>query len=363
MKLSPLVWLVTRRLQTLGCSIALIATLAAAACPERSSTAPKTSPRVYAITVVPAYKTRSMIPPDDTVCLGDSLVYKATFFDSAGHVIPSSAFPSTDTLHWSSFESTSRGSLSLIPGAPQALFVAETTDITAPQRGPVFGPYGILATLSSAPGVQGRAYVWVRACGITGTWTGTWSGVSWGEPRPPSGSWPSSPVSGTWVLDLQGVDLASQTASGTLAWAGADAYWTYTFDTAGTITSATPHSYAVSRTLQLDASNTSVILETCPRIFRLVFQGFRPSPPFPPDTTYGPQLITTLNPNFTLIGIVPDSVRYKTGGFITHPFGPLPGTMSGTGFSTGNLSGQENTMYSDRPGFGDHLVGACDRLP
>ncbi|MBU0712869.1 hypothetical protein KJ762_02910 [bacterium] len=77
-----------------------------------------------------------------------------------------------------------------------------------------------------------------QLCGI---WSGIWSGISGGA----EGA--TSPVSGTWILNLQSVDWANQTASGSLTWNGSDTYW-----------NPGPHAYIVDRTLIFNNFNAEL---------------------------------------------------------------------------------------------------------
>ena len=79
-----------------------------------------------------------------------------------------------------------------------------------------------------------------KLCGI---WTGTWSGVSSlggiiGK---------TTPVNGTWKLNLQSVDWEHHTATGTLTWNGSDAWWSRELNDVDDSKSM-PHYYNVDRT-------------------------------------------------------------------------------------------------------------------
>ncbi|MDB6027342.1 MAG: hypothetical protein JWM68_3565, partial [Verrucomicrobiales bacterium] len=128
-----------------------------------------------------------------------------------------------------------------------------------------------------------------------GTWSGTWSGSSYGRNNPMQPE-PTAPVSGTWILNLQTVDLANQTASGTLTWNGSDAYWTYTSDGSGFYSSPTPHAFVPNRTILFNSSNTTFTTpqgNVCGR-FDLNIQGFF-NAPNPSDAFYGPNFSVALN--------------------------------------------------------------------
>lgn len=74
---------------------------------------------------------------------------------------------------------------------------------------------------------------------LIGTWKGTWTGLSYGPKN-------TTPVSGTWTLNLMTIDWSKQSATATLTWAGTDAWWDY----AGNDTKANnsmPHYYNVNQ--------------------------------------------------------------------------------------------------------------------
>jgi hypothetical protein len=86
-----------------------------------------------------------------------------------------------------------------------------------------------------------------KLCGI---WSGTWSGLSYQGKK-------DAPVNGTWELNLQSVDWAHQTATGTLTWNGSDAYWNYVGNDAD-LNSSVPHYYIVNRTLIFNNFNAEL---------------------------------------------------------------------------------------------------------
>ena len=75
-----------------------------------------------------------------------------------------------------------------------------------------------------------------KLCGI---WKGTWSGVS-------SGPKTTTPVSGTWTLNILTIDWINSSATATLSWSGNDAWWDYAGTDAEAINSK-PHFINVNR--------------------------------------------------------------------------------------------------------------------
>jgi hypothetical protein len=163
---------------------------------------------------------------------------------------------------------------------------------------------------------------------ITGTWNGTWNGTT------VSGHNPNQPgmvdtVSGTWVLNVQSVDTAKMTATGSLTWVGNDAYWTYTYDLNGNITSTTAEPFPVNRTINFDATNTTITNPTGCVGYQLTILGFKGAAN-PSDAFYGPMFsaaFDVINNKAVSIGV----------GFSTHPYAPVTwatfvssGTVNGT---------------------------------
>jgi hypothetical protein len=167
---------------------------------------------------------------------------------------------------------------------------------------------------------------------LLGTWSGTWSGhdaglANAGEPSP------TTPVNGTFSLDLQSVDLAAGTAAGTLRWEGTDAYWTYTYDAMG-IASATPEPFAADRTVTFGSANTTLVGpgSDCSQGYRLTIDA-TVGQPDTSDGLYGPWFSVTLDVNA-------ETVTTHGNGFITHPYGP---DDSDSGFSTGLVKGTKGS--------------------
>ncbi|MFL6227644.1 MAG: hypothetical protein ACJ741_02565 [Pyrinomonadaceae bacterium] len=163
---------------------------------------------------------------------------------------------------------------------------------------------------------------------ILGVWGGTWSGNSFGRNNPNEAQ-PTAPVSGTWVLNLQAVDLAHNTAAGTLTWNGRDAYWTYTILPNGNL-SPTPHDFIPNRTIQFGSANTT-LTSTCNQDslnFHLSINGAA-NAPNPSDAFYGPRINVDLN---AYTGTVS-----STGvGFSANPYNPA---NFDTALSSGVVSG------------------------
>ncbi|MDP2335359.1 MAG: hypothetical protein Q8N05_02700 [Bacteroidota bacterium] len=85
---------------------------------------------------------------------------------------------------------------------------------------------------------------------LCGTWKGTWSGLSYGPKK-------TTPVSGTWILNLLTIDWLNQSVTATLTWTGTDAWWDY----AGNDTDANnsmPHYTNVNLTLVLNNLISSI---------------------------------------------------------------------------------------------------------
>ena len=160
---------------------------------------------------------------------------------------------------------------------------------------------------------------------LLGTWSGTWSGQSAG----PQWAGPTTtPVSGTWTLVIQSVDTTSNSAAGTLAWDGMDAYWIYTFDGLGNITSATPEPFIPNRTIAFDNSNTTLTASGTTGQFQLTVDGTAGAQN-PSDAFYGPWFSVTVDTKS-------DGVTTQGNGFLTHPYNPA---NSDTGLSSGTVTG------------------------
>lgn len=159
-------------------------------------------------------------------------------------------------------------------------------------------------------------------------WTGTWTGSSFGRNNPGQPQ-PTAPVAGNWILDLQAVDSAHNTASGTLTWTGKDAFWTYEILLNG-LTVPTAHDFIPNRTIKFDSSNTTLISPAPgggPQ-FHLTIEGFK-NAPNPSDAFYGPRFSIDLFPN---TGIAVSAGN----GFSAHPYNKA---NFDTAVSSGTVSG------------------------
>jgi len=159
---------------------------------------------------------------------------------------------------------------------------------------------------------------------LAGTWSGTWSGFA----VPPGSSMtPQTAVSGTWSLQLNGVDLNAGTASGFLTWNGTDAYFTYSSGV------WTPHPFIPDRTIAIQSSLSSTTLRSsggCPLRFELDVEGYAHAPN-PSDDFYGPRFSPDLHPDGTLVSA---GVAWSA-----HPYDP---SNYATGVSSGGLIGHKN---------------------
>lgn len=167
---------------------------------------------------------------------------------------------------------------------------------------------------------------------LLGTWSGTWSGKSYGAANPAQAS-PDTSVSGTWTLNAQTVNPANNTASGTVTWNGTDAYWTYTFDNYGNITSATPQTFNATRTVSFNSSNATLITPVpgggCDR-FRLIINDF-------PSSTYGiygPRLVLDMD-------LRANTVTTSGSSFTAWPYAPVFINNLSSNQSNGSLSGRK----------------------
>ncbi|HEX6186565.1 MAG TPA: hypothetical protein VFZ40_00680 [Pyrinomonadaceae bacterium] len=169
---------------------------------------------------------------------------------------------------------------------------------------------------------------------LVGGWSGLWSGTSFG-PNAPGQPSPTAAIGGNWVLSLQAVDVAHQTAAGTLTWTGKDIYWTSTTLSDGTFV-ATPHDFIPNRTIQFDASNTTLTYAGFAGCnhghrFHLTIDGAKGAPN-PSDKFYGPWFSVELNTDL--------GTAISTGnGFLTHPYNPA---TFATGLSNGNVTGAKS---------------------
>jgi PKD repeat protein len=161
-----------------------------------------------------------------------------------------------------------------------------------------------------------------------GLWGGTWSGRSYSNGLP----WDPvfSPVSGSWVLYLQSVNMADNTASGQLSWYGTDKYWVFTYDTIGNIISSTPMPYIADCIIQFNSENTTLLAsETSCDIIHLTIVGAPPNQ----NIFYGPWFNVFLDTksNTTIL-----SGEYD--GFATHPADP---NSNWVGLSQGSVTGSK----------------------
>jgi PKD repeat protein len=169
-----------------------------------------------------------------------------------------------------------------------------------------------------------------QAQNIIGTWTGTWAGFSYGAANPGQPS-PKTAVNGTWTLAVQSLDLTTSTIMGTLTWAGTDAYWTYTYDANGNITSATPQPFNANQTLQINSSNSSlgfpVSGTSCDR-YRLLInnnQGFTYG-------VYGPRLLLDMD-------LQTKTIMGGGSSFVAWPYAPVYVNGLSSNQSNGGVSG------------------------
>lgn len=169
------------------------------------------------------------------------------------------------------------------------------------------------------------------AADLVGIWAGTWTGSSFGRNNPGQPQ-PTAPVAGSWILNLQAVDLVNNTASGTLTWTGKDAFWTYEILPNG-LTVPTAHDFIPNRIIKFDSSNTTLI-SPAPGAgpqFHLTIDGFK-NAPNPSDEFYGPWFSVDLFPNTGL-------VVSAGNGFSAHPYNK---ENFDTAVSTGTVSGSTN---------------------
>jgi len=173
----------------------------------------------------------------------------------------------------------------------------------------------VLTNFSSFVGIaKSSAPVQDPAQNLVRTWSGTWSGNSFGR-NSPGQPQPTSPVAGTWILNLEAVDTVHNTASGTLTWNGRDAFWTYEILLNGN-TLATAHDFIPNRTIQFNSSNTILMGPAAgagPQ-FHLTIDGSAHAPN-PSDAFYGP---------WFSVDLFPDLGEAKSAGvgFSAHPYNP-----------------------------------------
>ncbi len=160
-----------------------------------------------------------------------------------------------------------------------------------------------------------------QLCGI---WSGTWSGNSYGQASA------TSPVSGTWILNLQSVDLANQTASGTLTWNGSDVYW-----------NPEPHAYIVNRTIVFNKYNSDFGLPWMPPCDGVELHISGNKAPYPDSLgvagdPYGPDFHLQFSPGFWSI-----LVGERASSWQTQSYDPS-GLYIGISISTGYLYGSKS---------------------
>jgi len=155
---------------------------------------------------------------------------------------------------------------------------------------------------------------------LKGIWSGTWSGNSGGA----KGA--TSPVSGTWILNLQSVDWEHQTASGTLTWNGTDAYWG---------DENVPHAVVVNRTLMFNNYNTELSgRRPCIDGVELHIHGSKA--PYPAELGV---VVDRYGPDFHL-GFSPDFGSISGGSWSAMVSDPTGRT--GGNYSTGSLHGSRS---------------------
>lgn len=171
-----------------------------------------------------------------------------------------------------------------------------------------------------------------QAQNLLGTWSGTWSGKSYGASNPGQPS-PDTSVGGTWTVNAQTVNPANNTASGTVTWNGTDAYWTYTFDNYGNITSASPQTFNATRTFSFNSSNATFITPLpgggCDR-FRLIINDFTSST----YGVYGPRLVLDMD-------LRANTVTTSGSSFTAWPYAPVYVNNLSSNQSNGSLSGRK----------------------
>jgi hypothetical protein len=150
---------------------------------------------------------------------------------------------------------------------------------------------------------------------------------------------------------LQTIDLANNTAAGTLTWNGKDAYWTYTSLPNGSV-SATPHDFIPDRTIRFDSTNTTLISPTpgTGSQYHLTIEGFARASN-PSDAFYGPWF------NVDLYGDTGTAVTMGVG-FTSHPYNP---TNFDTALSSGTVSGSLGCKLQVQrwnQGYKDRITGA-----
>ncbi len=184
------------------------------------------------------------------------------------------------------------------------------------------------AALNAQPDTENNLAQSDPAEALVRVWTGIWTGSSFGRNNPGQPQ-PTAPVAGNWILDLQAVDSAHNTASGTLTWTGKDAFWTYEILPNG-FTVPTAHDFIPNRIIKFDGSNTTLI-SPAPGAgpqFHLTIEGFK-NAPNPSDAFYGPWFSIDLFPN--------TGIAVSAGiGFSAHPYNKA---NFDTAVSSGTVSG------------------------
>jgi hypothetical protein len=135
---------------------------------------------------------------------------------------------------------------------------------------------------------------------LRGNWSGTWSGIS-GDSGIGTGFY--SRVSGNWTLNVQSVDWAHRTASGTLTFSGSDAWWE--LHDANGILNPVSHSYSVNKSATFNGFNATLGSDSplCEGNFWLQVAGGK-MPYLPPTgfgdvlDPYGPGLRFAFSPGF-----------------------------------------------------------------
>jgi hypothetical protein len=165
---------------------------------------------------------------------------------------------------------------------------------------------------------------------MIGTWSGAWSGNSFGVNNPGQPYF-TSPVSGNWSLNVQSVNLNSLDVSGTLSWTGTDAYWNYTTDGNGLITSATPQPFNATHSQVLTNAKIKIPVQGsgCD-LFQFTMNQFTSTG----YGVYGPKLTIDMN-------LFTNQVSASGSSWVAWPYAPMQTSVLSYNQSNGGLTGKK----------------------
>lgn len=165
---------------------------------------------------------------------------------------------------------------------------------------------------------------------LLGTWAGTWSGNTFG-PNNAGEAKPVQSVGGNWSINLQSVNIAEGTASGTLTWTGNDYYWHYDLDNnTGRIINVVAMPFAANRAIGFNSTNTALQYSSSNCTYRITIDIGKNA--VNAEQFYGPWFSADID-------LTKNQLQSAGTGFVTHPYNPANGS---TWTSNGSVTGKKN---------------------